>query len=574
MLGLVSIVSTVVHFFSLNYMAEDSNLIRFFSLLSLFTFFMFILIASDNFLVLFVGWEGIGICSFLLISFWQTRLSATKSALKAIVLNRIGDSAFIGAISFLFLILKSCDFSIVFSLVPFIVGQSFDLLAYRVAYVDIISLLFLIGAVGKSAQLGLHGWLPEAMEGPTPVSALIHAATLVTAGVFLIIRCSPIFEYSPSVLNLVLIIGGLTCIFGSTVACAQNDLKRIIAFSTTSQLGYMIFACGLSAYNVALFHLLNHGFFKALLFLCAGAIIHAISHEQDIRKFGGLINFLPFIYSAFLIGLLALIGFPFLSGFYSKEMIIELSFVSYNINSFFIYWVSTVSAFLTAFYSVRCLYLTFLTKNNSVKIIVQNILKTGNSVFFALWVLIFGSIFSGLWFKDLLIGIGSNFFNNAIYISSSHVLLDYEYISWYVKNLPLFGTILGIFIALILNILFLQYFNKSIFNKNTHLIIYKDNLGSFILNNLLKVRTFLSHKWFLDFLQNNYFGIFVLKHSYETCYKIIDKGILEILTINGLSFSVIRLSRCLIIRQNGYMYTTICLMLICLTLVIALSFLL
>jgi len=233
------------------------------------------------------------------------------------------------------------------------------------------------------------------MEGPTPVSALIHAATLVTAGIFLIIRCSPIFEYAPCVLNFILIIGGITCLFGSTVACAQNDLKRIIAYSTTSQLGYMFFSCGLSAYNVALFHLLNHGFFKALLFLCAGGIIHIITHEQDVRKFGGLIHFLPFIYSVFLIGFLTLIGFPFLSGFFSKELIIEVAFVSYNINSFFIYWISVLSAGLTAFYGSRCLYLTFLTEVNGCKVKLQKFSVIGNSILFSLSILAFGSLFSG-----------------------------------------------------------------------------------------------------------------------------------------------------------------------------------
>jgi NADH:ubiquinone oxidoreductase subunit 5 (subunit L)/multisubunit Na+/H+ antiporter MnhA subunit len=252
-------------------------------------------------------------------------------------LNRVGDSAFIAACGFIFLIFKTLDFNTVFTLTPFIVGLDFQFLGCTLSYLEIISLLLVIGAIGKSAQLGLHGWLPEAMEGPTPVSALIHAATLVTAGIFLIIRCSPLIEYAPFTLNFVLILGGLTCLFGSTVACAQNDLKRIIAFSTTSQLGYMFFACGLSSYNVALFHLFNHGFFKALLFLCAGAIIFSVSHEQDVRKFGNLILFLPFIYSAFVISLLALIGFPFLSGFYSKELIIELAYSSYSINSFYVY---------------------------------------------------------------------------------------------------------------------------------------------------------------------------------------------------------------------------------------------
>lgn len=554
MLGLVSLVSTSVHFFSLNYMAGDSSLIRFFSLLSLFTFFMFVLITADNFLVLFLGWEGIGVCSFLLISFWHTRISATKSAMKAIIFNRIGDSAYIAAVSFIFLIFKTLDFSIVFALSPLVVNMNYFFLNFEFSYIETIACLLVIGAIGKSAQLGLHGWLPEAMEGPTPVSALIHAATLVTAGIFLIIRCSSIIEYAPYTLNFVLILGGMTCLFGSMVACAQNDIKRIIAFSTTSQLGYMFFACGLSAYNVALFHLFNHGFFKALLFLCAGAVIHSISHEQDIRKLGNLIIFLPFIYSSFLISLLALIGFPFLSGFYSKELIIELSFTTYTLNSFFIAWIGTISACLTAYYATRCLYLTFLVKNNSPKIFIQNISPIGNGIFFALIILIFGSIFSGILFKDSLVGLGSIFFGNSIYFSDKHLLVDFEYISWYIKILPLLGTIIGLTFAFILNKLLYYVFNTK---KVSNFINYKKELPLIVLI-ILKIKSIMNNKLYLDYLINNYFGIFILKHSYETFYKVIDKGVLEIFIVNGLSFSFIKTSREYSKNQNGYIFSILC----------------
>lgn len=550
-------------------MFEDAHLTRFFSLLSLFTFFMFILVASDNFLVLFVGWEGIGICSFLLISFWQTRIAATKSALKAIVLNRLGDASFIAAVSLLFLIFKSVDFAVIFQLVPFVAHSYFSFLIFNFSYLEVISILLVIAAVGKSAQLGLHGWLPEAMEGPTPVSALIHAATLVTAGVFLIIRCSPILEYAPSTLNFILIIGGLTCVFGSTVACAQNDIKRIIAFSTTSQLGYMFFCCGLSAYNVALFHLLNHGFFKALLFLGAGAIIFSISHQQDTRKFGGLIVFLPFIYSSFLISLLALIGFPFLSGFYSKELIIELSFSAFNLNSFFIFWISSISAFLTAFYATRCLYLTFLIKNNGFKFLIQDILVIGNGIFFAFFILILGSIFSGLWFRDLLIGPGSLFFCNSILNSSNYVLFDYEYQNWFIKITPLLGTLLGVFISFFFNSFLSFCFEKSKYN-HFNLIFSTSSFDFLFFKLFFKLKVFFNHKWFLDFVLNNYFAFFLLKHSYQTCYKVIDKGVLEILIINSISCSSQNLSRCSIKQQNGFIYTTICLLFI--SLILSFSF--
>jgi len=568
MLGLVSFVSTAVHFFSANYMANDSNLIRFFSLLSLFTFFMFILVSSDNFLVLFLGWEGIGICSFLLISFWHTRISATKAALKAIVLNRIGDSAFIAGCAFVFCIFKSLDFNVVFLLVPFLSNHKIEFLSYSIPSVEIISILFVIGAIGKSAQLGLHGWLPEAMEGPTPVSALIHAATLVTAGIFLIIRCSALIEYAPFTLNLILFLGGLTCIFGSTIACTQNDLKRIIAFSTTSQLGYMFFACGLSSYNVALFHLFNHGFFKALLFLCAGAIIFSISHEQDVRKLGGLLSILPFIYSSFLISLLALVGFPFLSGFYSKELIIELAYSSYSLNSFFIYWISSMAACLTAFYSFRCLYLTFLMKNNSFKLYIQEILPIGKSILFALSILTVGSLFSGLWFRDFFSGLGSPFFNSSIFVLSSNLTPDFEYISWSMKSLPLFGTVFGICVSFLFNNLIFSLYKKSMYNV-LHLVEVRKNYWHInLIVWLFKLRIFLNHKFFLDFLQNHYFGIYVLKHSYETFYKIIDKGVLEMLFINYASFSLVKISRYLNILNISYIYSIISMLFLSLIIVV------
>lgn len=561
MLGLVLIVSTAVHFFSLGYMKGDSNLIRFFSLLSLFTFFMFFLVVSDNYLVLFVGWEGIGICSFLLISFWQTRVQASKSALKAIILNRVGDSTFLAAISFLFYLFKSLNFGVIFSLIPFFCDQKFLFLCFSFSYIEIIAFFFFLAAVGKSAQLGLHGWLPEAMEGPTPVSALIHAATLVTAGVFLIIRSSFIFEWAPFTLNLILFLGGLTAIFGSTISCSQNDIKRIIAFSTTSQLGYMFFACGLSNYHVALFHLLNHGFFKALLFLCAGTVIFLMSHEQDIRKYGNLINFTPFIYSAFLIGNLALTGFPFLSGFYSKEVIIEAAFANYHVNSYFIYWISTMAAVLTAWYGLRSVYLTFLIDGNWNKVTLQNIISLRVSYIFAIWVLILGSCFSGLICTSVLIGVGSSFFTSSIYISTINLILDFEYLSLFIKNLPLLGSFLGGGCAFFINYIFFYFYNQlstAELNKWYNSLLY-----SFFFNYFIKIKLFISQKWFLDFLLTNYFGFFLLKHSYETCYKLLDKGFLEIFFFNGISLSLIRVSYKILLQQNGFLYSLFCLNLLC-----------
>jgi proton-translocating NADH-quinone oxidoreductase chain L len=296
------------------------------SYLSLFTFFMLILITADNFVLMFVGWEGVGLCSYLLINFWFTRIQANKAAIKAMMMNRIGDFCLLIGMFLIFTNYKSVDYATVAVLTPFLKTQTINFLNLKVNLLIVIGIFLFLGAVGKSAQLGLHTWLPDAMEGPTPVSALIHAATMVTAGVFLIVRSSFIYEFIPHVLEFIAIIGALTAFFASTTGLVQNDLKRVIAYSTCSQLGYMVFACGLSNYSVGFFHLSNHAFFKALLFLGAGSVIHAVNDEQDMRKMGGLRNLVPFTYSMMTIGSLALIGFPFLTGFYSKDLILETAF--------------------------------------------------------------------------------------------------------------------------------------------------------------------------------------------------------------------------------------------------------
>ena len=327
MLCVVLFVSTLVHLYSTEYMAGDPHLSRFMSYLSLFTFFMLMLVTSSNLLQLFLGWEGVGLCSYLLISFWFTRLQANKAAIKAIVVNKIGDFALVIAISTCFFLFHSLDFSVIFSCIPFFLDDFFLIYIVighiQINFIGFIGLMLFIGAVGKSAQLLLHTWLPDAMEGPTPVSALIHAATMVTAGVFLLIRCSAIFEEAGNLLILILIMGGLTAFFAATSGMLQYDLKKVIAYSTCSQLGYMAFTCGLGDFSIAMFHLSNHAFFKALLFLCAGSVIHGLNNEQDMRRMGGLNVTLPLTYTLLLIGSLALMGFPFLTGFYSKDVILE-----------------------------------------------------------------------------------------------------------------------------------------------------------------------------------------------------------------------------------------------------------
>ena len=372
MLIVVTFISSLVHIYSTEYMEYDPHLTRFMSYLSLFTFFMLILITANNFLQMFVGWEGVGLSSYLLINFWFTRIQANKSAIKAMLVNRVGDFFILLAIFSLYFVFNSLDYDVVFNLVPLILTNKILIGCFDFFSIDLICILLFLGAMGKSAQLGLHTWLPDAMEGPTPVSALIHAATMVTAGVFLLSRCSFLFEYSFTALNFIMFIGSTTAFFASTTGLFQNDIKKVIAYSTCSQLGYMIFACGLSSYEVGVFHLSNHAFFKALLFLGAGSVIHAVADEQDMRKMGGLKNILPFSYTIMFIGSLALIGFPFLTGFYSKDTILEIAFAKYSIMGHFCYFLGTFAAFFTSFYSTRLLFLVFLAEPNGNKISLLN----------------------------------------------------------------------------------------------------------------------------------------------------------------------------------------------------------
>jgi NADH-ubiquinone oxidoreductase chain 5 len=364
MLIVVTFISSLVHLYSISYMSEDPHSPRFMSYLSIFTFFMLMLVTGDNFLQLFLGWEGVGLASYLLIHFWFTRLQADKAAIKAMLVNRVGDFGLALGIFACFTLFQTVDFSTIFACASVPIN-SWIFCNMRFNAITLICILLFIGAVGKSAQIGLHTWLPDAMEGPTPVSALIHAATMVTAGVFMIARCSPLFEYSPTALIVITFAGAMTSFLAATTGILQNDLKRVIAYSTCSQLGYMIFACGISNYSVSVFHLMNHAFFKALLFLSAGSVIHAMSDEQDMRKMGGLASSFPFTYAMMLMGSLSLIGFPFLTGFYSKDVILELAYTKYTISGNFAFWLGSISVLFTSYYSFRLLFLTFLVPTNS-----------------------------------------------------------------------------------------------------------------------------------------------------------------------------------------------------------------
>jgi NADH-ubiquinone oxidoreductase chain 5 len=534
----VTFVSSLVHIYSTEYMSHDPHLSRFMSYLSLFTFFMLILVTADNYVQMFVGWEGVGLCSYLLINFWFTRIQANKAAIKAMVLNRIGDFGLVLGILTMFIKYKAIDYSTVFALTPFFIGEKINFLNFEFEIINLIGFFLFVGAVGKSAQLGLHTWLPDAMEGPTPVSALIHAATMVTAGVFLIARSSPIYEYSPIILKLITIVGASTAFFAASVGLLQNDLKRVIAYSTCSQLGYMIFACGLSNYSVGIFHLVNHAFFKALLFLGAGSIIHAVSDEQDMRKMGGLKNLIPFTYSMMVIGSLALIGFPFLTGFYSKDVILEVAYGKFNSQGHYSYLLGSVGAFLTAFYSTRLLYLTFLTKPNGYKSVICSAYDSSYQISIALAILSIPSIFIGYYTKDMIIGLGTDFWGNSLFVLSENMnMLDAEFIPHLYKLLPVILSLSGASLSFLLytfGVKWLFQFKISFIGK--------------------KFYNFLNKKWFFDKIYNEYIGQFFFKFGYSISYKIIDRGIFEIIGPMGFSSLIVKKSFLINKLQTGYIY--------------------
>ena len=508
MLLIIVTISFLVHLYSVSYMRNDPYISRFFIYLTAFTTFMIILVTSGNILILFLGWEGVGLLSYLLVNFWFTRKEANKSALKAIIINRFGDFGVLIAIIYLIDLFSSLDFLIFYSLCESILS-SLDSNNYL--YLYIIGIGVLVGAIGKSAQIGLHIWLPDAMEGPTPVSALIHAATMVTAGVFLILRCSVLFSLVPEVLVYMVVIGSFSALFAATVGVVQTDIKKIIAYSTCSQLGYMIFSCGVSNYVGSLFHLINHAFFKALLFLGAGIIIHALIEEQDIRKMGGLVNYLPCIYGFFLIGSFSLIGFPFLSGFYSKDLLIEFSYITYTFEGYFSFLIGSIVAGITAFYSFKLIYFVFLGKINLSFFKLKTLYYYDYYNFSALILLVIGSIFSGYFLKDLLLGNGTIFWNNALFLSpvgdyfSTLSTLDFFY-----KIFPFSLSLSGIFIVYIIYYKCTKFFYNYLFSKYFRMIYL-----------------FFSKAWYFNVLYNYFIGKKLLNYSYNVFYRLIDKGILE-----------------------------------------------
>jgi NADH-quinone oxidoreductase subunit L len=449
MVAVVTIVSAMVHIYSIGYMEGDRGVPRFMAYLSLFTFFMLMLVTADNFVQLFFGWEGVGLCSYFLIGYWYDRPAANSAAIKAFIVNRIGDFGFALGIFAVYGIFNSLQFETVFNEAPDFAHNSVTFLGYQVDALTLASVLLFVGAMGKSAQIGLHTWLPDAMEGPTPVSALIHAATMVTAGVFMVARLSPLFEYSQTALAVVAVIGGTTACFAATIGMAQNDIKRVIAYSTCSQLGYMFFAAGVSAYGAAIFHLMTHAFFKALLFLGAGCVIHAMSGEQDMRKMGGLWRRIPYSYALMWIGNLALAGiFPF-AGYFSKDKILEASWAAGSGVGYYVFWLGTFTAFLTAFYSWRLLFLTFHGEPRADEKVLAHVHEAPRVMLWPLYVLAAGAIFAGMAFYHLFVGSGhDDFWRDSILVLPDHNTLEgAEHVPLVISVLPLAAGLLGIALA-------------------------------------------------------------------------------------------------------------------------------
>jgi len=533
MLVVVTFISSLVHIYSIGYMSHDPHKPRFMAYLSLFTFAMLMLVTSDNFIQLFFGWEGVGLCSYFLIGFWFKKDTANAAAIKAFLVNRVGDFGFALGIFLIFYLFDTVNYSEVFALIPTIIDKNLIFLGIEVKAIDLICLLLFVGAMGKSAQILLHTWLPDAMEGPTPVSALIHAATMVTAGVFLVVRCSPIYEYSELALNVITIVGMTTAFFAATVALVQTDIKKIIAYSTCSQLGYMFFAAGVGAYNVAMFHLFTHAFFKALLFLGSGSVIHAFKDEQNINKMGGVWKKLPFTYTLMIIGTLALTGFPFLSGFYSKDAIIEFAYLRGNTAGYYAAGVGIFTALLTSIYSWRLMFKTFHGEFNNKDIKIEETHESPLVMLIPLFLLSLGAIFAGYTFKELFLGNEgiNNFWQESIFhlepLSTEHPPI------WFLILTPIIVT-LSIPIAY-------------------YLFVINKNLPEQIANVNKPLYQFLVNKWYFDEIYNIIFvnpskkiGLFL--------WKFFDIKIIDGFGPDGISSFIKKCSLKANKFQSGFIY--------------------
>jgi NADH-quinone oxidoreductase subunit L len=529
MLVVVTSVSALVHIYSIGYMSHDPHKPRFMAYLSLFTFAMLMLVTSDNFIQLFFGWEGVGLCSYFLIGFWFKKETANSAAIKAFVVNRVGDFGFALGIFLIFYLFGTVNYNEVFQQIPSVVDKRLNFLGFEVNSIDLICLLLFIGAMGKSAQILLHTWLPDAMEGPTPVSALIHAATMVTAGVFLVVRCSPIYEYSELALNLITVVGMTTAIFAASVALVQTDIKKIIAYSTCSQLGYMFFAAGVGAYNIAMFHLFTHAFFKALLFLGSGSVIHAFKDEQNINSMGGVWKKLPYTYVLMIIGTLALTGFPLLSGFYSKDAIIEFAYLRDNTTGYYAAGIGIFTAFLTSIYSWRLIFKTFHGSYNNKSIKIEETHESPLVMLLPLIILSIGAIFAGFIFKELFFD--TSFWGNSIFflepLSEEHPPM------WFLLLTPI----------LVCSSIPISYY---LFVKN------KDLPNSIVEINK-PLYNFLVNKWYFDEL----YEILFIKPSKKIglfFWKFFDVKIIDGFGPDGVSSLIKKFSIKANKFQSGYIY--------------------
>ena len=533
MLVVVTLISAIVHIYSVGYMSHDPHKPRFMSYLSLFTFAMLMLVTADNFIQLFFGWEGVGVCSYLLIGFWFKKNTANSAAIKAFLVNRVGDFGLALGIFLIFYFFGTVNYIDVFEAIKTIENKDIVFLGLNFNAINTICVLLFIGAMGKSAQIFLHTWLPDAMEGPTPVSALIHAATMVTAGVFLVVRCSPVYEYSPLALTLITIVGMTTALFAASIAIVQNDIKKIIAYSTCSQLGYMFFATGVGAYNVAMFHLFTHAFFKALLFLGSGSVIHAMNNEQDINFMGGIKSKLPYTYTYMIIGTLALTGFPLLSGFYSKDAIIEFAFLKGSYVGYFAAFIGVMTAFLTSIYSWRLIFKTFHGKYNNNQINFDKVHESPPTMLLPLIILTIGAIFAGYLFKDLLISESSSieFWKSSIFylepLSNEHPPL------WFLLTTPLL-VIISIPLSYVL------------FLKNT-------NITKYLAETNKPLYTFLKNKWFFDEFYE-YILVKPCKSAGHFFWKKIDNLFIDRFGPDGISLLIKKFSQKAVKFQSGYIY--------------------
>ncbi|MDP2294666.1 MAG: NADH-quinone oxidoreductase subunit L [Pseudolabrys sp.] len=535
MLVVVNTVSALVHLYSIGYMAEDPYRPRFFGYLSLFTFAMLMLVTSDNLVQMFFGWEGVGLASYLLIGFWYQKPEANAAAIKAFVVNRVGDFGFALGIFALFAMTGAVDFDTVFAQAPALTGKSIDFFGWHADALTLICLLLFMGAMGKSAQFLLHTWLPDAMEGPTPVSALIHAATMVTAGVFMVARLSPLFELAPNAQTFVIFIGATTAIFAATIGLVQNDIKRIVAYSTCSQLGYMFVAMGCGAYSIGMYHLFTHAFFKALLFLGSGSVIHAMHHEQDIRNMGGLKERIPFTYIVMIIGTLALTGFPLTAGYFSKDAIIEAAFVGKNPMALYAFVCTVAAALLTSFYSWRLIFKTFHGQPHSVKH-WKDAHESPLVMLIPLGFLAAGSVLAGLPFKDVFAGHGvAEFFRESLTFAKTNTVLDdIHHVALHIALLPTVMMVLGFVIA-------------------WHFYIRRPDIPVELARQHSFLYQFLLNKWYFDEL---YEIIFVRPAKWigRELWKKGDGWLIDGFGPDGVSARVLDVTRNVVRLQSGYLY--------------------